>query len=404
MKTAKTAKVLLAIGAAVGAGALLWPRTADFRAHIFEARAQSTEAPKSEGAPQGRAGGGQNRPAVNVRTSTAERGPMPFVTEAVGTVQPIASVAIRSRIDAQIDNVLVPDGAPVKAGDVLVRLDSRQIEAQIKQAEAQLAKDRTVLEQAERDVGRYSELVAKQTGTQVNLDNARTSAASARAAILGDQAQVENLNVQLSWYTIKAPISGRVSAFSLKAGNIVRSGDSTATGTLTTIVQTTPIYVAFSVPQRLLTDVREAVLRPDAEVVVTPQGSSRSVKGRVAVIDNAIDPATGTVMVRATFENADELLWAGQLCQVRVTLRVDPEVVSLPREAVQTGQNGNYVYVIEDSVAKVRPVELGRSQDGRDIVTSGLKGGEVVVTDGALALTNGAKVDTRSAEAKKGNS
>jgi len=404
MKTAKTARVLLVIGAAAGAGTVLWPVTSDYRAHLFEAHAQSADAPKPEGAPQNNVGAVPARPPVNVQTSTALRGPMPYVTETVGTVQPIASVAIRSRIDAQIDNVLVPDGAAVKSGDVLVKLDSRQVEAQIKQAEAQLAKDRTVLEQAERDVARYAELVSKQTGTQVNLDNARTAAAAARAAIMGDQAQIENLNVQLSWYTIKAPITGRVSTFSLKAGNIVRSGDSTATGTLTTIVQTTPIYVTFSVPQRLLTDVREAVNRPDAEVVVTPQGSARSVKGRVSVIDNAIDPATGTVTVRATFENVDELLWAGQLCQIRITLRVDPDVVSLPREAVQTGQNGNYVFIIDDGVAKVRTVQLGRSQDGRDIVNSGLKGGEVVVIDGALALTNGARVNLRGADVKKGKS
>jgi multidrug efflux system membrane fusion protein len=416
MKTAKPAKVLLAVAAILGAGALLWPRTTEFRAHLLEAYAQSpdaakpdaakSEAAKSEApAAQGRGGaGGQGRPAVNVRTAPVERGALPFINEAVGTVQPIAAVAIRSRIDAQIETVLVSDGAPVKAGDTLVKLDSRQIEAQIKQAEAQLAKDRTLLEQAERDVARYSELLSKQTGTQVNLDNARTSAAGARAAILGDQAQIENLNVQLSWYTIKAPISGRVSTFSQKAGNIVRSGDSTATGTLTTIVQTTPIYVSFSVPQRLLSDLREAMNRPDSEVTVTPQGGTRSVKGRIAVLDNAIDPATGTIMVRAVFENADEALWSGQLCQVRITLRVDPDVVSLPREAVQTGQSGNYVYVIEDNVAKVRTVELGRTQEGRDIVMSGLKGGETVVTDGALALTNGARVETRSAEAKKGNS
>jgi RND family efflux transporter MFP subunit len=397
MKTANSAKILLAVAGVFGTGVLLWPATSDFRAHLFEARAQSPEAPKA-GAPA------QNRPPVNVRIATVSRGPLPYIAEAVGTVQPIASVAIRSRIDAQIESVLVPDGAAVKAGDVLVKLDSRQVEAQIKQAEAQLAKDRTVLEQAERDVGRFSELVSKQTGTQVNLDNARTAAAAARAAIMGDQAQIENLNVQLSWYTIKAPITGRVSTFSLKAGNIVRSGDSSSTGTLTTIVQTTPIYVLFSVPQRLLTDVREAVSRPDAEVTVTPQGATRSVKGRVSVIDNAIDSATGTVTVRATFENADEMLWSGQLCQVRMTLRVDPEVVSIPREAVQTGQNGNYVFVVEDNVAKVRTVELGRSQEGRDIVSSGLKGGEIVVTDGALALTNGARVDARSADVKKGNS
>jgi multidrug efflux system membrane fusion protein len=414
MKTAKPAKVLLAVAAILGAGALLWPKTTEFRAHLLEAYAQSSDAAKPDAAKpdaaksetpaaQGR-GGGQGRPAVNVRTAPVQRGPLPFITEAVGTVQPIAAVAIRSRIDAQIESVMVSDGAPVKAGDTLVKLDSRQVEAQIKQAEAQLAKDRTVLEQAERDVARYSELLSKQTGTQVNLDNARTSAAAARAAILGDQAQIENLNVQLSWYTIKAPISGRVSTFSQKAGNIVRSGDSTATGTLTTIVQTTPIYVSFSVPQRLLSDLREAMNRPDAEVTVTPQGGTRSVKGRIAVLDNTIDPATGTIMVRAVFDNADEALWSGQLCQIRITLRVDPDVVSLPREAVQTGQNGNYVYVIEDNVAKVRTVELGRTQEGRDIVMSGLKGGETVVTDGALALTNGARVETRSAEAKKGNS
>lgn len=398
MKTAKSVRMLLVMGAAFGAGTLSWSLTDLSGVQVTKARAQSGEAPKGGQAP------GQNRPPVNVRAASVERGPLPFMTEAVGTVQPIASVAIRSRIDAQIDNILVADGAAVKAGDVLVKLDSRQVEAQIKQAEAQLAKDQTALEQANRDVARYSELLSKMSGTQVNLDNARTAAAAARAAILGDQAQLENLNVQLSWYTIKAPISGRVSTFSLKAGNIVRSGDSTATGTLTTIVQTTPIYVSFSVPQRYLPDLREAISRKDAAVSVTPQGSTKSVTGRIAVLDNAIDPATGTITVRATFDNPDETLWAGQLCQVRVTLRVDPDVVSLPREAVQIGQNGNYVFVIEDGVARMRTVELGRSQEGREIVTAGLKGGETVVTDGALALTNGARVEIRNADAKKGNS
>jgi RND family efflux transporter MFP subunit len=329
---------------------------------------------------------------------------MPFMAEAVGTVQPIASVAIRSRIDAQIDSILVADGAPVKAGDILVRLDSRQIEAQIKQAEAALAKNRTALEQAERDVSRFSELVAKQTGTQVSLDNAKTAAAAARASIMGDEAQIENLKVQLSWYTIKAPISGRVSTFSQKAGNIVRSGDSSATGTLTIIVQTTPIYVAFSVPQRLLGDLRDALSREDSEVSVTPQGANKSVKGRLAVIENTIDAATGTIIVRAAFNNPDEILWAGQLCSVRMTMRVDQDVVSVPREAVQAGQSGSFVYVIEDGVARVRPVQLARFQEGREIVTSGLKGGENVVVDGALALTNGARVEIRNAEVKKGNS
>ncbi len=407
MKTAKRAAMIAACVTGLGATAFYWPAISDFRANAQQAEAPRGDAarPPGQQAQQGSGQGqGQARPPVSVRIAPVVRGPMPLTAEAVGTVQPIASVAIRSRVDAQIDSILVADGAPVKAGDILVRLDSRQIEAQIKQAEAALAKNRTTLEQAERDVARFSELVARQTGTQVSLDNAKTAAAAARASIMGDEAQIENLKVQLSWYTIKAPISGRVSTFSQKAGNIIRAGDSSATGTLTTIVQTPPIYVAFSVPQRLLGDLRDALSREDSEVSVTPQGTTKSVKGRLAVIENTIDAATGTIIVRAAFNNPDEILWAGQLCSVRMTMRVDQDVISVPREAVQAGQAGSFVYVIEDGVARVRPVQLARFQEGREIVTSGLKGGENVVVDGALALTNGARVEIRNAEVKKGNS
>jgi RND family efflux transporter MFP subunit len=398
MKVAKSPRLWIA--GAAGLGAIAWMSSAILSpgTPVTEARAQQS------GGNAGANNAAQNRPPVNVRVDKAERGAMPFLTEAVGTVQPIASVAIRSRIDAQIESILVPDGAAVKAGDILVKLDSRQIEAQIKQAEATLAKDRATLEQAERDVARFTELVSRQTGTQVSLDNAKTTAAAARAAIMGDQAQIENLNVQLSWYTIKAPIAGRVGTFTQKAGNIIRSGDATATGTLTTIVQTTPIYVSFSVPQRLLGDLREAAARKDSEIIATPQGATKSVNGKLAVIDNAIDPATGTITVRGVFDNPDEVLWAGQLCSVRIQLRVDPDVVSVPRVAVQSGQNGNYVYIIEEGVARIRPVELGRFQENRQIISKGLNGNETVVTDGALALVNGARVEVRGAEAKKGNS
>ncbi|MDB5648854.1 MAG: family efflux transporter, subunit [Hyphomicrobiales bacterium] len=422
MKIAGTSKLLLTCAVGALAAALIWPETVDSWFPGWGSRAQSIRShlpfvasstpPKTspEGAAAHAASGGRgqqagpSRPTANVRVETALRGPMEVRIEAVGTVQPISSVAIRSRIDAQIDSILVGDGAAVNAGDILVKLDSRQVEAQIKQAQATLARDQTVLEQADRDVKRYAELVSKQTGTQVNLDNAKTAVAAARAAIMGDEAQVENLKVQLSWYTIKAPITGRVSTFNQKAGNIIRSGDSTATGTLTTIVQTTPIYVAFSVPQRLLPDLRTAISSTDSNVVVTPQGTSASAKGKIAVIDNAIDAATGTLTVRAVFENPKEILWSGQLCAVRVGLRTEADTVSIPREAVQVGQSGNYVYVVENGTARVRPIELGRSQEGRDVVTSGLKGGETIVVDGALTLMNGSKVETRSAEAKKGAS
>ena len=405
MKLAKSPRLMIAGAAGLGAIAVVASSFFSPHASVTQAQAQQGEQQGQRGPNTGGANNAaQNRPPVNVRVAKAERGALPLVAEAVGTVQPIASVALRSRIDAQIESILVPDGAAVKAGDVLVKLDSRQVEAQIRQAQATLAKDRATLEQAERDVVRFNELVARQTGTQVSLDNAKTAAAAARAAIMGDEAQIENLNVQLSWYTIKAPITGRVGTFSQKAGNIIRSGDATATGTLTTIVQTSPIYVSFSVPQRLLADLRDAAARNDSEIIATPQGTTKAVTGKLAVIDNQIDPATGTITVRGAFDNPDEVLWAGQLCSVRIQLRVDPNVVSVPREAVQSGQNGNYVYIVEDNVARMRPIELGRFQDNRQVILKGLNGDETIVTDGALALTNGARVETRGPEAKKGNS
>ena len=186
-----------------------------------------------------------SRPPVPVVVETVQRGPMAVRIEAVGTVQPIASVALKTRVDAAIDDIRVPDGATVKAGDVLVDLDARQIDAQIEQTEAALAKDQTVLDQTTRDVGRFSTLVAKGADTQLNLDNSKTAQAAAKAQIANDQAQIANQKVQRSWYTIVSPINGRVGTFTAKPGNILRASDNTVTGTLATIVQTQPIYVAF---------------------------------------------------------------------------------------------------------------------------------------------------------------
>jgi RND family efflux transporter MFP subunit len=328
---------------------------------------------------------------------------MPVRLDAVGTVQPIATVSIKTRIDAQIDKIFVADGAVVKAGDPLVKLDSRQIEAQIKQTEATIAKDQATVEQAVRDLARLSDLFTRGSGTQLNVDNARTTLASSKAILESDQALLENQKVQLSWYTLTAPIDGRVGAFSAKAGNIIRSGDNTVTGTIATIVQTTPIYVAFSIPQIALADVREAIAAGRGEVRATPQGGQRSAVGKVSVIDNTIDASTGTIMIRAMFENADDILWAGQLCNVRLTLRTDPDVVSVPRTATQAGQNGNFIFVVNNGIARVRPVKVARFQDGRDIIAEGLQGGETIVSDGALLLIDGSRVDIRKGDqAKKG--
>ena len=226
--------------------------------------------------------------------------------------------------------------------------------------------------------------------------------AAAKAQIANDEALIENEKVQRSWYTIASPINGRVGTFSAKAGNILRASDNTTTGTLATIVQTQPIYVAFSVPQTLLPELHDAITANSSETTAMPQGGSRPAIGKVSVLDNTVDPTTGTIIVRATFPNDDELLWPGQLCNVRVTLRTDPDTISIPREATQSGQIGTYVYVIENGIAHIRQVKVGRFQDGRDIIIDGLKGGETVVTDGALELVEGARVEVQKDNSQKG--
>ena len=354
--------------------------------------ARAAEAPKSAQ---------PSRPPVTVVTAEAKKGPLAVRIDTIGTIQTLANVALRTRADAQIDQIFVPDGAAVKAGELLVKLDSRQIEAQIKQAEATLAKDQAALEQANRDATRYADLVSHGTGLQINLDTARTAQATAKALILGDEAAISNLKVQLTWYTIAAPISGRVGTFGVKAGNIIRAGDNSATGTFATINQITPIYVAFSLPQSQLPELRAAMAGEGAKAVATPQGLKTGVEGKVAVLDNAIDATTGTITARAIFDNPDETLWPGQLCSVRVTLRTEPDAISVPREAVQSGQNGNFVFLIADGVAKIKTVKVARVQDGLSVIAEGLAGGEQVVIDGASQLTNNAKVDIRNKDARK---
>jgi len=336
------------------------------------------------------------RPPVAVVVGRAMRKDLPWKVSEIGTVQAIASVALRPHFDATVDKVLIADGASVKAGDTLIELDGRQARAQLDGAKAQLAKDQAALEQALRDVNRDTDLVARSATPQLTLDNARTAEATDRAAILADQAAIDNLTVQLGWYTVTAPISGRVGVVMIKKGNIAKASDNSAAGVFATINQITPIYVAFPVQQTLLPALREA-MAAGAPVEATPQGSKRKVAGRLALIDNTVDPATGTILARAVFDNPDEVLWPGQLCDLTVTLRTEPDVVVAPREAVLIGQNGNYVFTVVDGVAHMRPIEVLRTQEGEAVIAKGLSGDETVVVDGALLLTEGSKVAARAA-------
>jgi RND family efflux transporter MFP subunit len=336
--------------------------------------------------------GGQQR-NVPVVVATAVKKNVPIQVELLGTVTPIASVAIKSRLETEVVAVHFDDGAMVNQGDLLFTLDSRTIATQLREVEGLLASAKAQLEQSQRDVERYTELVAKNATTQVTLNNARTQVNIWRAAVSSNTAKIDNLKVQLSYATIRAPISGRASMAAIKVGNFVRPADAAP---MATIIQVAPIYVTFAVPQTTLPTLRAALAAETATVRAAIPGEERQATGQVSMIENTVDSTTGTVAVRATMPNTDELLWPGTLVRVRLTFR-EEEAVTVPPTAVQVGQQGSFVFVVKNDVATVVPVKVARVLQHETVLESGLVGGETVVTDGQLRLTNGSRVAPRRA-------
>jgi multidrug efflux system membrane fusion protein len=339
--------------------------------------------------------GGPPQRTVAVEVAKAVKKKTPVILEALGNVTTMASVAVKPRIDSEIVGIHFADGAFVKRGDLLITLDSRAIEAQIAQAEGNLARDNAQLAGAERDLRRASELLAKGAGPQLNVENSKTQVDSFSAAVKADVAALENLKVQLSYCSIRAPISGRISQAAVKVGNFVRQAD---TAPIATINQLAPIYVTFAVAQRVLPEVRIAMAETGATVNVTIPGEKRSAHGTVAMIENAVDATTGMATVRASIPNADELLWPGTLVSAQVTLRTEDAIV-VPTAAVQVSQQGNFVFVVKDNVATATPVKVARLLGAETVIESGVSDGDVVVTDGHLLLTNGSRVTVRERKA-----
>jgi multidrug efflux system membrane fusion protein len=337
---------------------------------------------------------GNDRP-VPVIVAKAERKQVPVRIDALGTVTPIASVAIKARLETTIVGVHFRDGAHVKKGDLLFTLDCRATDAHIATTEGQLARDRAQLAGAERDVHRYTDLVAKAATPVVNLDNAKTQSAIYRAAIKADEGVLQNLKVERSYCTIVAPITGRISAAALKVGNFVRPADTVA---MATINQLAPVYVSFTVPQKNLPDIRAALAKRTATVQAVIPGSQKHARGQVSMIENSVDSATGMATIRATMPNEDEMLWPGTLVTAEMTLRTESEVV-VPSDAVQVSQTGSIVFVIDKDIAKVRHITTERQVGEETVVTAGLKGGETVVIDGQLLLTEGKRVAPRAPKA-----
>jgi multidrug efflux system membrane fusion protein len=341
---------------------------------------------------------GDATPAVPVVIAPVARKPMPVRIEAIGTVQPIATVTVKSRVDGEIAEVKISDGQAVKTGDVLFLLDTRAAEAQLKQAEATLAKDRVQLENAKRDVNRLKPLSEKEFVSRQQFDTAQTTAASLEATVLADQAIIDTFKVQLTYYTIRSPMDGRVGTIALKTGNAVKAQD---TISLVIINQIKPIYVSYAVPQHELPGIRAALGAGTVPVQATVPGDPGSpIGGKIFFFDNQIDPTTGTISLKAIFDNADERLWPGEFVKVSSTLRVEADAVTVPSSAVQVGQNGSYVFVLKaDNTVELRPVTVNRTVGSETVISKGLNADERVVIDGQLRLTNGSRVEVRTSAA-----
>ena len=341
-----------------------------------------------------RGGGGGDRRVVPVTVAKAVRQAVPVRLDALGTVTTIASVAIKPRVDSEIVAVKFEDGARVKQGDVLFVLDSRGIESEIKRVEAVIIGAEAQFEQAKRDVQRYSELVTKNATTVVTLNNAQTQVNVSRSLADSNKATLEGLKVQLSYCTIRAPISGRISMANVKIGNIARQADAQP---LATINQTAPIYVSFAVAQRSLPDVRAALTAETASLEAIVPGSEARETGQITMVENTVDPATGMVTIRATMPNQKEVLWPGTLVNTVLTLRAE-ERVTVPASAIQLSQSGAFVFVVKDGAAVVQAVKVERTVGNITAIGSGLQEGETVVTDGQLLLSSGTKVAIRGGE------
>jgi multidrug efflux system membrane fusion protein len=337
------------------------------------------------------------RPPVPVRVGAVAQKTVPVSFRAIGHIEPIETVAVTARVGGELQRVFFEEGHAVRAGDLLFAIDPRPFRAALAQAEAQQARNAALLAKAEADITRYADLVKQDYVTKEQYDQINADAAALRAAVAADHANVETARLNLDYCTISAPVTGRTGALNVKVGNLVKANDDLP---LVTINQIRPINASFSVPAQLLPGVishRDAGIKVVAAV---PGESTPAAEGALSFVDNAVDTATGTILLKATFGNEDERLWPGEFVDVKVILGEEPGRVVCPAAAVQTGQQGQYVFVVaDDRTVELRPVRVNRLDEQEAVIDEGLEAGETVVTDGQLRLVPGAAIEVKSPEA-----
>jgi len=334
------------------------------------------------------------KPPVPVTAGTVIQKTVPVQVRAIGNVEAYSTISVKSQIDGQLIRVHFKEGQDVKKGDILFTIDPRPYEAALKQAEANFAKDSAQLENARVEVSRYAELVKKGYVAQEQYDQIRTNAAALEATVNADKALVENARLQLRYCFIYSPITGRTGNLMANQGNLIKAN---ADNPMITINQIQPIYVTFSVPEQYLSEIKKymAGSKVKVEVYVT-RDEDHPEEGVLTFVDNTVDMTTGTIKLKGTFANKEKRLWPGQFVNVILTLTTQPNAVVAPSQAIQTGQSGDYVFVIKsDLTVESRPVVIDRTLDGETVVEKGLQPGDKVVTDGQLRLIPGAKVEIK---------
>jgi multidrug efflux system membrane fusion protein len=344
---------------------------------------------KSGGTTNG-AQGGSVGAALPVRVATVQTQPAPLALHAIGTVEPYASVTIKPQVDGQLIEVRFAEGQEVKAGDILLQIDPRPFEAALQLAQADLARDQALARDAQREARRIAGLYAKGSAADREYSQTQADAEAKAAQVKADEAAVASAELELAYCTIRSPLDGRIGARLADPGNVVKINETE----LAVINQVHPIYVSFSLAERHLATIREHMASgPLAVEVRVPQSDGPVERGELTFVDNQVDPTTGMIRLKGTFANEHGRLWPGQYVDVALILVVRPSAIVVPTQAVQTGPQGLFVFVVDNhQKVEMRSVSIGDALEGVSVVESGLKPGEQVVIDGQLRLTAGAKV------------
>jgi multidrug efflux system membrane fusion protein len=344
--------------------------------------------------------GAQQAAAVPVTVASVVQKAMPIDIRVIGTAEPYSTVAVHAQITGELTTVNFNEGDEVKKGQVLFTLDRRPLDAALQQAQANLEHDQAQSVNARAQAARYQDLLKRGIATREQVDQNNSNAAALDASVGADRAAIESARVQLAYATIAAPLAGRTGALQVHAGNLVRANDTTP---LVIINQIAPIYVSFGVPEAQLPALKRYMARGSLRVQAAPPNEDGAPSsGRITFVDNAVDQTTGTIRIKGAFGNEDRRLWPGQFVNVQVTLTTDPSAIVVPTTAVQTGQQGDYAFVVKsDQTVELRTVTVARSAGDETVIKTGLKPGEIVVTDGQLRLVPGSRISAKGGSGEK---